>query len=65
VDPVAAAGRIALYLTASNYAARFCRRVAALLSIQKNGVRRDLLAELRRFYRWSNVRKLRHIERYA
>jgi len=28
-------------------------------------VTRDLMAELRRFYRWGNVRKLRHIERYA
>ena len=65
VDPVAAAGRIGLYHTASNYAARFCRRVGALVSAQRRGVRRDLLAELRRFYRWGNVRKLRHIERYA
>jgi hypothetical protein len=65
VDPVAAAGRIGLYHTASNYAARFCRRVGALASAQRRGVRRDLLAELRRFYRWGNVRKLRHIERYA
>src|SRR5688572_31679697 len=61
VDPVAAAGRIGLYHTASNYAARFCRRVGALVSAQRRGVRRDLLAELRRFYRWGNVRKLRHI----
>ena len=29
VDPVAAAGRVGLYHMASNYAARFCRRVAA------------------------------------
>jgi hypothetical protein len=65
VDPVAAAGRIALYHTASTYAARFCRRVAALLERKRSGVTRDLLAELRRFYRWGNVRKLRHIERYA
>jgi len=65
VDPVAAAGRIGLYHTASNYAARFCRRVAALLSRQRHGATRDVLAELRRFYRWGNVRKLRHIERYA
>jgi len=65
VDPVAAAGRIVLYHTASNYAARFCRRVAAQLSRKRDGVARDLLAELRRFYRWGNVRKLRHIERYA
>ena len=65
VDPVAAAGRIGLYHTASNYAARFCRRVAALLERKRHGVTRDLMAELRRFYRWGNVRKMRHIERYA
>jgi hypothetical protein len=65
VDPVAAAGRVGLYTIASNYAARFCRRVGALLERRRNGVARDLMAELRRFYRWGNVRKLRHIERYA
>jgi len=65
LDPVAAAGRIGLYHTASNYAARFCRRVAALLERKRNGVARDLMAELRRFYRWGNMRKMRHIERYA
>jgi hypothetical protein len=65
VDPVAAAGRVDLYQTASGYAARFCRRVAELLEHKRSAVTRDLLAELRRFYRWGNVRKLRHIERYA
>lgn len=65
IDPVAAAGRIGLYHTASNYAARFCRHVAVLLERRRHGVTRDVLAELRRFYRWGNVRKLRHIERYA
>jgi hypothetical protein len=65
VDPVAAAGRIGLYHTASNYAARFCRRVAALLERKRHGVARDVMAELRRFYRWGNVRKMRHIERCA
>ena len=65
VDAVAAAGRIGLYHMASSYAARFCRRVAALLERKRHGVTRDLMAELRRFYRWGNVRKLRHIERYA
>jgi hypothetical protein len=65
VDPVAAAGRIGLYHTASTYGARFCRHVGALLERKRHGVTRDLLAELRRFYRWGNVRKLRHIERYA
>ena len=65
VDPTAAAGRLNLYHTASSYAARFCRRVGAALERKRSGVTRDLLAELRRFYRWGNLRKLRHIERYA
>jgi len=65
VDPAAAAGRVGLYHMASNYAARFCRRVATQLARRRFGVTRDLMAELRRFYRWGNVRKLRHIERYA
>jgi hypothetical protein len=65
VDPVAAAGRISLYHTASSYAARFCRRVAAALERKRVGVAREALAELRRFYRWGNMRKLRHIEKFA
>jgi hypothetical protein len=65
VDPEAAAGRAGLYRTASTYAARFCRRVAAELARETRGATRDLLAELRRFYRWGNARKLRHIERFA
>ena len=65
VDPAAAGGRVGLYRTASNYAARFCRRVAALLERRRLDKTRDAMAELRRFYRWGNVRKLRHIERFA
>lgn len=65
VDPVAAAGRVGLYHTASNYAARFCRRVAALLERKRHGAGHDVMAELRRFYRWGNLRKMRHIERCA
>jgi hypothetical protein len=65
VDPEAAAGRAGLYRTASAYAARFCRRVATGLTRETRGATRDLVAELRRFYRWGNARKLRHIERFA
>jgi hypothetical protein len=69
VDPVAAGARAGLYHTASNYAARFCRRVATILSAStrnpRRGATRELLAELRRFYRWGNARKLAHIERFA
>jgi hypothetical protein len=69
VDATAAAGRANLYHTASNYAARFCRRVAASLAASTGHYRRnatrELLTELRRFYRWGNARKLAHIERFA
>lgn len=65
IDPLAAAGRAGLYQTASNYAARFCRRVAARFARPTRGNTRELLAELRRFYRWGNARKLAHIERFA
>jgi len=69
VDPAAAAGRVNLYRTASNYAGRFCRRVGASLAAStrnpKRGATRELLAELRRFYRFGNARKLAHIERFA
>jgi hypothetical protein len=65
VDPVAAEGREGLYHMASRYAARFCRRVAARFERRRRGGMRETLAELRRFYRWGNARKLAHIERHA
>jgi hypothetical protein len=65
IDPTAAAGRARLDHLASTYAGRFCRRVAAGLGRGTRGATRELLAELRRFYRFGNARKLRHIERFA
>jgi len=65
IDPVAAEGRVGLYHMASEYAARFCRRVATSLARSSRGARRELLSELRRFYRWGGARKRRHIERFA
>jgi hypothetical protein len=65
VDPTAAAGRIGLYRTASTYAARFCRKVASRLERTRHGTMRELLTELRRFYRLGNARKMAHIERFA
>jgi len=65
VDPVAAGDRAGLYHTASCYAARFCSRVAARLARSTRGSTRELLTELRRFYRWGNAHKMRHIERFA
>ena len=65
IDPTAAGGRARLYHLASSYAGRFCRRVAANLGRGTRGATRELLTELRRFYRLGNARKLRHIERFA
>lgn len=65
IDPVAAAGREGLYRMASRYAARFCRRMAALLERRRRGSMREALTELRRFYRLGSARKLAHIERFA
>ncbi|HEX6637930.1 MAG TPA: hypothetical protein VF033_09765 [Steroidobacteraceae bacterium] len=65
LDPVAAEGREGLYRLASCYAGRFCRRMGALLDRKRRGAVREALAELRRFYRWGNARKLAHIERCA
>ncbi len=64
-DPVAARGRLGLYHMASQYAGRFCRRLAALFERKRRAAMSDALAELRRFYRWGNARKLAHIERFA
>jgi hypothetical protein len=63
VDPQAAQDRAGLYRTASHYAARFCRRVGALLERQRRHSMREALAELRRFYRWGSARKLAFIDR--
>jgi hypothetical protein len=65
VDPAAAGGRAGLYRTASRYAGRFCRRVAGRLENTARSASRELLAELRRFYRLGNARKLAFIERHA
>ena len=65
VDPVAAQGRVGLYETASRYAGKFCRRLGSLLERRGRGSMREALAELRRFYRFGNARKMAHIERCA
>ncbi|HUL47069.1 MAG TPA: hypothetical protein VLV25_08200 [Steroidobacteraceae bacterium] len=67
IDPRLAAERRALYGEANRYAARFCRRLEQRLTDAVHGERqhgeREVLAELRRFYRLSNARKRAHIER--
>ena len=71
VDPCLAGERAGLYRDASRYADRFCRRLASRLERVRrrasaaHSASRELLAELRRFYRWGNAQKLSFIERLA
>ncbi|HEY4210410.1 MAG TPA: hypothetical protein VGM84_02915 [Steroidobacteraceae bacterium] len=75
IDPSLSSGRADLYRHASRYAQRFCRRLDrafrgahARAFSQDDGLgaaARTILAELRRFYRLTNARKLAHIERTA
>jgi hypothetical protein len=62
IDPRLTRERRLLYGEASRYAARFCRRLERRLTDAVHG-EREVLAELRRFYRLSNARKRAHIER--
>src|SRR2546426_8185251 len=63
IDPRLAAGREDLYREASRYAEKFCRRLEQSLRGEQSEA--QVLAELRRFYRFTNARKLAHIERVA
>jgi hypothetical protein len=63
VDPTLAEGREDLYRQASGYAQRFCTRLQQRLRKARSAG--DVLAELRRFYRLTNARKVAHIERTA
>ncbi|HTW73503.1 MAG TPA: hypothetical protein VMD56_01110 [Steroidobacteraceae bacterium] len=63
VDAVLAGDRAGMYREANRYAARFCRRLERQLSAATRA-RRETLAELRRFYRLSRERKVRHIQRH-
>jgi hypothetical protein len=69
LDPRLSAARAALYRAASRYAARFCvgleRRLARSRRAAGEGHEPEVLAELRRFYRLTSLRKLAHIERGA
>jgi hypothetical protein len=65
VDPALAGARIDLYREASQYAARFCRRMQQLLVAETTRRRAEALRELRRFYRLSRERKMTHIRRLA
>jgi hypothetical protein len=64
VDPRLAEGREDLYREASRYAEKFCRRLEqSLRRCGDAGPGGEVLSELRRFYRLSNVRKVAHIDR--
>jgi hypothetical protein len=63
VDVRLAGERCELYREANQYAARFCRRLERQLSDRAGATSREVLAELRRFYRLSRERKMTHIQR--
>jgi hypothetical protein len=65
IDPRLAAGKEDLYREASRYAEKFCRRLEGSLRRARGRTPADVLAELRRFYRLTNARKLAHIEKTA
>jgi len=69
-DPRLPGAQAQLYREASRLAARFCARLeGALVRARARGdtgvANREVLAELRRFYRLSHARKRAHIERGA
>lgn len=65
IDSRLAAGREDLYREASRYAERFCRRLDRSLRVTRDQSQADVLAELRRFYRLTNARKVAHIQKTA
>jgi hypothetical protein len=52
-----------MYRAASRYAEKFCRQLQRGLRDSRAELGRDVLAQLRRFYRLSDARKMAHIER--
>ena len=65
IDSRLARGRENLYRTASRHAEQFCRRLARSLKRSPQEMESEVLAELRRFYRLTDARKVAHIERLA
>jgi hypothetical protein len=65
IDSRLARGRESLYREATHYAQKFCRRLEQSLRVARGESDGEVLAELRRFYRLTNMRKLAHIERSA
>lgn len=65
IDPALAAGREEIYRRASLYAERFCRRIERTLRARGASTEREVLTELRRFYRLTDASKRAHIEAHA
>ncbi|MGH8259008.1 MAG: hypothetical protein ACREUG_04890 [Steroidobacteraceae bacterium] len=65
IDPLLAAGREGTYRRASLYAERFCRRIERTLRARRAATEREVLTELRRFYRLTDARKRAHIEAHT
>ncbi|MCC7462986.1 MAG: hypothetical protein IT480_11060 [Gammaproteobacteria bacterium] len=65
IDARLAGEQRALYAEASRHAARFCRRLGHALHPARCASARLVLAELRRFYRYSREAKLQYIARHA
>jgi hypothetical protein len=63
VDTSLTLARQAMYRAASRYAEKFCRRLERGLRDSRAELGQDVLAELRRFYRLNDGRKMAHIER--
>jgi len=63
IDSRLAAGRESLYREASRYAEMFCRRLERSLRGAQGRSQAEVLTELRRFYRFTNARKVAHIQR--
>ena len=65
IDSRLARGRENLYRAATRHAETFCRRLAQTLKQSREEMETGVLAELRRFYRLTDARKVAHIERLA
>jgi hypothetical protein len=65
IDSRLAGGREDLYREASRHAQKFCKRLEQSLRDAQGRSQVEVLAELRRFYRLTNARKLAHIQRTA
>lgn len=63
VAPALARGREGMYRAASHYAEKFCRQLERDLRRSPPELGREVLAQLRRFYRLNDGRKMAHIER--